>query len=103
MIEWNETHRTVQTMVRDFVEKEIAPNVDDLEYNGVPPYDILRKFVKTFGLDEMAKARFEKQIAREEAKARGASIIGIFHDEAARARVCDREIDMTLFTPGVAA
>ncbi|MEP5151627.1 ATP-binding cassette domain-containing protein, partial [Planktotalea sp.] len=39
----------------------------------------------------------------EEAKERGASIIGIFHDEAARARVCDREIDMTLFTPGVAA
>lgn len=74
MIEWNETHRTVQTMVRDFVEKEIAPNVDDLEYNGVPPYDILRKFVKTFGLDEMAKARFEKQIAREEAKARGAEL-----------------------------
>ena len=39
----------------------------------------------------------------EDAKARGASIIGIFHDEAARARVCDREIDVTQFTPGLAA
>ncbi len=39
----------------------------------------------------------------EEAKARGTAIIGIFHDEAARARVCDREIDVSLFTPGVAA
>ena len=39
----------------------------------------------------------------EEAKARGAAIIGIFHDEAARNRVCDREIDVTTFTPGVAA
>ena len=39
----------------------------------------------------------------EEAKARGAAIIGIFHDEAARARVCDREIDVTQFTPGLAA
>ncbi len=37
------------------------------------------------------------------AKARGAAIIGIFHDEAARARVCDREIDVSRFTPGVAA
>ena len=27
----------------------------------------------------------------EEAKARGAAIVGIFHDQAARARVCDRE------------
>ena len=39
----------------------------------------------------------------EAAKARGAAIIGIFHDEAARARVCDREIDVTGFTPGLAA
>lgn len=35
----------------------------------------------------------------EEAKTRGAAIIGIFHDEAARARVCDREIDVSAFTP----
>lgn len=39
----------------------------------------------------------------EEAKARGAAIIGIFHDEAARARVCDREIDVSCFTPELAA
>ncbi|WP_238367783.1 phosphonate C-P lyase system protein PhnL [Mesobacterium pallidum] len=39
----------------------------------------------------------------EEAKARGAAIIGIFHDEAARARVCDREIDVSQFTPARAA
>lgn len=39
----------------------------------------------------------------EEAKARGAAIIGIFHDEAARDRVCDRVIDVTGFTPRVAA
>ncbi|WP_294622542.1 phosphonate C-P lyase system protein PhnL [uncultured Roseovarius sp.] len=35
----------------------------------------------------------------EEAKERGAAIVGIFHDEAARQRVCDREIDVTAFTP----
>ncbi|MGR3369492.1 MAG: phosphonate C-P lyase system protein PhnL [Sagittula sp.] len=39
----------------------------------------------------------------EAAKARGAAIVGIFHDEAARARVCDREIDVARFTPGMAA
>ncbi len=36
----------------------------------------------------------------EEAKTRGAAIIGIFHDDAARARVCDREIDVSVFAPG---
>lgn len=39
----------------------------------------------------------------EDAKARGAAIIGIFHDDAARARVCDREVDVSQFTPGMAA
>lgn len=39
----------------------------------------------------------------EDAKARGAAIIGIFHDEAARDRLCDREIDVSQFTPKVAA
>lgn len=39
----------------------------------------------------------------EDAKARGAAIIGIFHDEAARDRVCDREIDVGRYTPGLAA
>mgnify|MGYP005838686719 CR=1 FL=1 len=33
----------------------------------------------------------------EEAKARGAAILGIFHDSAARARVCDREVDVSDF------
>ena len=39
----------------------------------------------------------------EEAKARGAAVLGIFHDEAARTLVCDRMVDVTGFTPRVAA
>jgi len=38
----------------------------------------------------------------EEAKTRGAAIIGIFHDEAARNRVADREVDVSEFTPKAA-
>ena len=39
----------------------------------------------------------------QEAKERGAAIVGIFHDVAARERVCDREVNVSDFTPGVAA
>ncbi|WP_415404354.1 phosphonate C-P lyase system protein PhnL [Tateyamaria sp. SN3-11] len=39
----------------------------------------------------------------EAAKARGAAIVGIFHDEAARAQVCDREVDVSAFAPQAAA
>jgi alpha-D-ribose 1-methylphosphonate 5-triphosphate synthase subunit PhnL len=35
----------------------------------------------------------------EQAKARGAAILGIFHDAPARARVCDREVDVSAFAP----
>jgi alpha-D-ribose 1-methylphosphonate 5-triphosphate synthase subunit PhnL len=38
-----------------------------------------------------------------EAKARGAAIIGIFHDLEARRAVANREVDVTGFTPGLAA
>lgn len=39
----------------------------------------------------------------EEAKARGAAIIGIFHDEIARDRVCDRVVDVTRFSQDLTA
>ncbi|SDI86108.1 phosphonate C-P lyase system protein PhnL [Salipiger marinus] len=38
-----------------------------------------------------------------EAKTRGAAILGIFHDAEAREAVCDREVDVTAFTPARAA
>ncbi|MBC7736564.1 MAG: ATP-binding cassette domain-containing protein, partial [Candidatus Saccharibacteria bacterium] len=38
-----------------------------------------------------------------QAKARVAAILGIFHDEAARAQVCDRVVDVTGFSPQVNA
>jgi len=67
LIAWTEQQQMIRGMIRDFVEKEIVPHIDDLEYNGVPPYDILRKLFKTFGMDELAGAQFDRQIAREEA------------------------------------
>lgn len=38
----------------------------------------------------------------EEAKARGSAIVGIFHDEVARARLCDRLVDVAAFAPRAA-
>ena len=68
MIAWTEQQQMIRAMIRDFVEKEIVPHIDDLEYNDLPPYDILRKLFKTFGMDELAAANFDKQIAKDEAK-----------------------------------
>src|SRR5205823_9838645 len=70
-IEWSEQHLTIRDMVRRFVTAEIKPRLMELEHGDLQPYDILRKMMAAFGLDEMARMRFQKQIAREKATARG--------------------------------
>ncbi|HEY6557143.1 MAG TPA: acyl-CoA dehydrogenase family protein [Polyangiaceae bacterium] len=65
MIEWNETELAVRDMVRRFVAQEIEPNLQELEHGNLPPYAVLRKLFATFGLADMAKRNFERQIARD--------------------------------------
>ena len=67
MIEWSEQHRMIRDAVRRFVEAEVVPRLEELEHGDTPPYDVLRKMFATFGMDEMARARFRKQIEREKA------------------------------------
>lgn len=71
MIEWSEPHNMIRTAVRQFIEAEIVPNIDELEHGDTPPYDVLRKMIKTFGMDQMAKSQFESQIKKEKAIAAG--------------------------------
>ncbi len=67
MIAWSETHLSIRDAVRRFVETEVKPKLRDLEHGDTPPYDVLRKLVATFGLADMARARFEADLARERA------------------------------------
>jgi acyl-CoA dehydrogenase len=69
MIDWTDEQNMVRDAVRRFVDEEVRPHVDDLEHGDMPPYDILRKLFATFGMDTMARDRFERQIAREKAVA----------------------------------
>ncbi|MFC4216087.1 phosphonate C-P lyase system protein PhnL [Pseudophaeobacter arcticus] len=55
----------------------------------------------TASLDAKNRATVLRLI--EGAKSRGAAIIGIFHDEAARDQVCDSFVDVSVFSPQVAA
>jgi alpha-D-ribose 1-methylphosphonate 5-triphosphate synthase subunit PhnL len=67
----------------------------------VHPYPALLLDEPTASLDAANRETVLTLI--EEAKARGAAIVGIFHDEGARARVADREIDVGRFTGRAAA
>ncbi|MGR3321463.1 MAG: phosphonate C-P lyase system protein PhnL [Pseudooceanicola sp.] len=65
------------------------------------PYPALLLDEPTASLDAQNRETVLRLV--EEAKARGAAIIGIFHDEAARNRLCDRQVDVTAFAPERAA
>ena len=65
------------------------------------PYPVMLLDEPTASLDPTNRATVLTMIT--EAKERGAAIVGIFHDHEARDQICDRQIDVTGFTPGLAA
>ena len=65
MYEWNETEQATQDAVRQFVDAEIRPRREEFEFGDTPPYDVLRKLWKTFGIDTIASDSLEKMLAKE--------------------------------------
>lgn len=73
MIEWSETDLMMRDAVRQFVDKEIRPCLDELETGALSPYPIARKFFSQFGLDAMAAEAVKKMLDRERARLNGDS------------------------------
>ncbi|MBS9534822.1 acyl-CoA/acyl-ACP dehydrogenase [Mycobacterium sp. M1] len=73
MIEWSDTDELIRDSVREFIDREIRPNIDALESGELPPYPILRKLFADFGIDVLAaeaiKTRLDKQRARQSGEA----------------------------------
>jgi alkylation response protein AidB-like acyl-CoA dehydrogenase len=76
MFEWSEEHAMVRDAVRQFVDNEIRPRREELEFGDVPPYDILRNMFRTFGLDALARETFKKRIERERAAGESSAAAG---------------------------
>ena len=74
MIEWSDTDLMVQNAVRQFVDKEIRPHLDELETGEMSPYPIVRKLFSQFGLDAMAAESVKKMLDRERAKQNGEQV-----------------------------
>ncbi|MCZ7526398.1 MAG: acyl-CoA dehydrogenase family protein [Acidimicrobiia bacterium] len=71
MHEWSQEHRMVRDAVRRFVDEEVRPHREALEFGDLPPYDLLRRLFATFGMDVMAGEQFDRRIEREKAAAAG--------------------------------
>jgi alkylation response protein AidB-like acyl-CoA dehydrogenase len=84
MFEWSDEHAMIRDAVRQFVESEIRPRREELEFGDTPPYEVLRTMFRTFGLDALAREQFKKRIERERAAAEGKPASD--EDESAGAR-----------------
>src|SRR5258707_8646848 len=72
MFEWSDEQAMVRDAVRQFVDNEIRPRREELEFGERPAYDVLRKMFQTFGLDALAREQFKKRIERERTAAEAA-------------------------------
>lgn len=77
MFEWSDTDELIRESIREFIDKEIRPHIDELEAGQLAPYDIIRKLFTSFGLDTMAAEQIQKLLdgrkAKEYARAEGSS------------------------------
>ncbi|SPM27583.1 acyl-CoA dehydrogenase family protein [Mycobacterium terramassiliense] len=71
MFEWSDTDLMVRDAVRQFIDKEIRPHLDELETGALSPYPIARKLFSQFGLDVMAAESVKSMLERERAKQAG--------------------------------
>ncbi|MGZ4583986.1 MAG: acyl-CoA dehydrogenase family protein [Mycobacterium sp.] len=71
MIEWSDADLMVRDAVRQFIDKEIRPHLDELETGAMSPYPIARKLFSQFGLDTMAAESVKSMLERERAKEAG--------------------------------
>ena len=65
MFEWSDEHLAIRDAIRSFVDNKVVPNIDALEHEGVPPYEVIRKMYRTFGMDEMARESFKRALERK--------------------------------------
>jgi len=60
MIDFTDEQKMAQKMLRQWTAKELAPQVAQLEKGEILPYDLGRKLIRSFGIDELVRARFAK-------------------------------------------
>ncbi len=80
MIDFTDEQKMAQKMLRQWTDKELAPHVAKMEKGEILPYDIMRKLIRAFGMDEMIRAQFKKleeaAATKDKAEARGKRELG---------------------------
>jgi alkylation response protein AidB-like acyl-CoA dehydrogenase len=92
MFQFTPEQEMVRRAVRQWAERELAPEVDALERGELLPYDLMRSLGAALGIGELARARFARlarggddaAAAREEREGGGAGLVHIVALELSR-------------------
>jgi alkylation response protein AidB-like acyl-CoA dehydrogenase len=69
MIDFTDEQKMAQRLLRQWTDKELAPEVARLEKGELLPYELHRRLIRAFGMDELVLSRFAaKDAARQGAK-----------------------------------
>src|SRR5262245_48235320 len=60
MLDFTDEQKLAQKMLRQWTTRELAPHVAAMEKGDLLPYDLGRKLIRDFGMDEMVRAAFQK-------------------------------------------
>jgi len=60
MLDFTDEQKMARQMLRQWADKELAPHVAKMEKGEILPYDIMRKLIRAFGMDEMIRAQLGK-------------------------------------------
>ncbi len=60
MYQWSDEQLVARGAVRGFVDTEIRPHIDALEFGDLAPYGLLRRLFEVFGVDKMARENFTR-------------------------------------------
>lgn len=69
MIGWSDMDEAVRESVRDWIDKNVRPNIDAIESGDMLPFDLVREFFSAFSVDAMASEALQKMLVAERKRA----------------------------------
>ena len=60
MFDFTDEQKMMRKAVRRWVKERLEPAVDALESGATPPFELMRDFIRTFGIDEMVRCSLGK-------------------------------------------
>jgi hypothetical protein len=97
---FSQEHQMVRNLIRKWAVAKLEPKLDALE-SGEPPYEVMRDFVKTFGIADMVRSSFAKlERAAAEGSDKQVKISGMGSGDAAMGAAVS--IELSRVSPGFA-